>query len=188
MSDSCPICLEKCTSSRDGNKDATIYNCPRCGRYSISRTVAHSFKMLSISERQRINASSYVRETVQNMITSYMREDLFSIPTPTFHQRADKLLLQLEENTEEIGKFITLDHNNTEWQSITWCSSATELKELIVYLCSNGRIETDRSNGRGNIKIKPNGWERLNEIHKSQPDNSQAFIAMWFNNCMEKHI
>ena len=104
---------------------------------------------------------------------------LTAIPTPSFHEKADKLLLAIEKQTEYAGKEVYI---KSILLSDGYCVNDEEQTEIYMYMKTIGYIEFVVS---GTFKIAPNGWARLEEIKELNPDSEQCFVAMWFDDSMK---
>lgn len=134
--------------------------------------------------RQTANASGWLRENQKFLINTSNLDVLFSLKTPSFHDRADKILSELEKKTVYAGEYIEVDKS---WISWGWCLNDAELQELISYLTSTtARLESRRVlGGSGSYKIIAKGWEHLESIKRINVDSQQGFVAMWFGNSLQ---
>ncbi len=177
----CPICEEQSQISRVGSSDANSVKCPRCGNYNIVRTALVNIKNTRLTARQRANISGWLSENQVFEITRQKLEILLFLPSPSFHERADKVLLSIEKNTEYAGQFL---RREKRWISWGWCVNEDEIEEILQYLESTSRI-LKRSTGDRAYKIVPTGWAHLEEIKKVNSDSNQCFVAMWFDDRMQ---
>lgn len=173
----CPICQHKLIKMEAG---ATLsIECERCGEYKI----VHALILPNpphLTERQRANISGWLRENPNFTINTASLEFLRTIKTPSFHSRADKLLMALEKKTDLAGQYLKIDPS-CYGSSSTYNQS--ELSELINYLVTLERVEA----GLQSIyKITPVGWERLEKLKEFNPTSNQCFVAMWFDDTMNR--
>jgi len=131
-----------------------------------------------LSERKRANISGWLKENQVFEITTGNVGWLLDTPTPSFHERADKILLSLEQKTEFAGQYHIRD---VSWVSSGWCINEDELDELLEYLESSSRIQKQIEEHKATYKIIPNGWAHLEDLKKTKTDSNQCFVAMWFN-------
>ncbi len=180
-SQQCPICQESIKESgRGSNSGYWFYvTCPRCGKYQIGGS-AHG--MLSddteFDPRIKANISGWLRENQNFEIDSNNIKQLKTIKTPSFHERADKLLISFEKMTNFAGEIL---EDNISWLSIGYCLNRDELGEILDYLSSIDCIHDIRTSGSHSIKICPDGWAHLEELKKVNIDSQQCFVAMWFD-------
>lgn len=185
----CPLCNGKILSTRNGPKDEYSVNCPRCGEYIITGSAAR-IASFNNDLRQKLNASSWIRENQGYKIHSKNIDNLFSKHTPSFHDRADKLLLAIEKETLFAGDKVDIVCSYSKFLSIAWCLNRTEIKEIIDYLISEKRIIklSEELSDIGDIiqvKIIPAGWAHLEKMKEKNPDSKQGFVAMWFDETMD---
>jgi hypothetical protein len=176
--DTCPICLNKFDQIVPG---ATLsIDCPCCGKYKITDTALATLP--KFTERQRANISGWLLANPNFSISTANFDFLLAIRTPSFHSRADKLLLTLEKETEYAGQFLEISFS---WYGSSWTNNENELSELISYLETSGRIY--KQTGRKILyKITPNGWEHLEKLREFNPTSNQCFVAMWFDDKMKQ--
>ena len=176
----CPICREQIEYSSLGTRDAYSVACPRCGLYHLTRTARVNLGSSYFSARQIANISGWLSENAIFEITSYNIENLEKLKTPSFNERADKLLEYLEKKTEFAGQII---ETNKSLLSAGWCVNYEELEEIILFLSETGRIQKV---GPLLIKIKPPGWAHLETLKKTNSSQKQGFVAMWFSSDMQQ--
>ncbi len=181
-SETCPICEEQIEFYSIGTQDAFSVTCPSCGQYQVSRTDFEGIvRNTKFSSRESTNISGWLRENPNFEITADNIKRLKSIPTPSFHERADKFLLYLDRMTIYAGHEVSYD---ISWLAFSWSFLEEELEETINFL-----VSTERILKHGNyefVKIKPAGWAHLEKLKKTNPDSQQGFVAMWFDDDMKK--
>jgi hypothetical protein len=181
MKDTCPIChLDMQWKSRGDRYDVA---CPRCGEYKLTGTALPLLRNTSLSDRQRANISGWLFENQPFEVHSGNKDWLLSIPTPSFHERANKILLELEKRTEYAGHYITKD---ISWLGFAWCINEKELDEVLLYLKASLRLSLYNDLEKLNYKILPDGWAYLENLKKVGSDREQGFVAMWFDSDMQK--
>jgi len=180
---SCLICGQNIVCTNKGAYDAYSVNCPLCGYYDITGTAVVNLKNTELSARQKANISGWLRENPHYEITSHKIEFLTLLNTPSFHERADKLLLFLEKETEFAGEYL---ERADDWISHCWCINQKELIETLSFLTEVKRIRQNESLSGSTLKIDANGWEHLENIKKINAQSSQCFVAMWFTDELKK--
>ena len=189
--DPCPFC-EELAKYDFTDADSLIIYCPICGTYEITRTVLAvvqsrpCFLMdrdISSDIRKKANISGWLRENSWYRVTSDNYEKLSSLKTPSFHDRADKLLMMLQKSTTFAGEKIKRD---TSWISSAWCINENELSEIISYLSSSAMISLSNLGDLSECKIAPTGWARLDQLRKINTESLQGFVAMWFDDALKK--
>ncbi len=117
-------------------------------------------------------------------MASELRSKSLDSPGPSFHQKADDLLLVIERNTQYAGMAIDIDPLvYPNWLAESWAVNQGEYHELIKFLEKKCLIEHDSSLYEVDYmyRITPDGWLRLQALHDSILDSSQGFVAMWFD-------
>jgi hypothetical protein len=190
----CPICKGKDREARHqqlGERDGkpfhiTQIQCRNCGDYRISDRLISKIELIEFSPRQIANITSWLSEwTNDGEKIEILDVDLFeflqNIPTPTFHERADKLLLNIEKETDFGGHLIEiLGKIKMWWQRRAWALNDTELTTILGFLESEKRIERDVKRSLSHYWIAPAGWAHLETLKKVNTDSVQGFVAMNF--------
>lgn len=167
-------------------------NCPRCGEYSYqvkrSGDLASQLRDLQglLKEKDsqaRANASGFLYENPgRRLVTEEDVQALAGQSNPSFHDRADKVLLAIEKGSLFIGYEVPIDFST--WLGRAWCRRTEELKEILRYLVSEKRIELiSQATGHegDHAKILASGWARLEQLKGTNRESNQAFVAMWFD-------
>lgn len=177
----CPFCAEYMQHARTNIPDSFSVNCPRCGEYQITGS-AIAVSRGGINPREGSNISGWLRENQGSQITSNNLSILRSQRTPSFHDRADKLLMALEKKTSYAGEYIEYENS---WISMAWCVNGSEITEVLNFLKASNRIEIAQG-AFIKYKISPDGWKHLEQLKKINIDSQQGFVAMWFDNDLKK--
>jgi hypothetical protein len=169
------------------------FDCPRCGSFVLSGTAEATIEtqlnekplrrsLMSHTLRRMPQADTGRRRVISdNELPTFWRDD--RLPTP--QQQADNLILWIGDNQETplrstsiyrsalaawIGLPISLPNDSTGW---AWLNS--QLKEKQLY-------EADlRSGHMLELKLTMKGWERYQDLKKTQNESRRAFMAMKFN-------
>jgi hypothetical protein len=179
----CPFCNENIEFENNISPDLYEVHCRRCGNYSItgSAIMLLDTRANSISKRQRANISGWLNENRGYTIFGADElNPLLQIKTPSFHERADKLLSALETKTEYLGQGIILQN---DFLSASWCQDRGELTEILAFLRETKR--TAPLVAENAEKILPAGWEYIEKLKRVNVDSQQGFVAMWFNEEMQ---
>lgn len=180
MSDTCTVCNSpmEYTALAQGAKYGV--RCPRCGDYTITNMALAMTRQASLTSRQRANCSGWLRQNQPFDITSTNWEALTRTRTPSFHERADMLLVGLARKTEFAGQDLPLAD---DWISCSWCLNSLELDEVLAFLRETQRlVQIDMS---PSFKIAPAGWAHLEAMRTKGADSQQGFVAMWFDDAMK---
>ena len=182
----CLICNELMEYKHLIKEDAYLIHCIRCGYYYITGTLFSILQDNSsitkqhkffLSKRQRANISGYLLENQRFKINEININQLKEIYSPSFHEKADKILLFLEQKTEFAGESFK---EGISWISAGWCLNKNELREILRYLESCNFIM-----GMVDFQIAPKGWAHLETLKKVSLDSNQCFVAMWFDDKMQ---
>lgn len=173
----CPICGNEARIRSCESRDASLVDCPRCGEFSISGLTEAS---LSLSDRQKANISGWLLDNQNYEISDTNVGSLLGLNSPSFTERADRLLLYVSSQTEYAGQMVDC---NQKWISKTWCINEEELKAFTKYLDEIERLKKHIENKK--YSIIPQGWLRLEELKKVNIESNQGFVAMWFHQDMK---
>lgn len=176
----CPICNEPMKYASLGHRDAYSVDCSVCGEYHITRTALANLKNSEMTGRQRANISGWLRENSIYEIKSDSLEYLANLSTPSFHEKADKLLLLLDKQTEHAGQELIIVRS---WRGYASCLNEEEFNEVLSYLVSTERISNDNIMC---VKIEPEGWAYIETLKKVNIESTQGFVAMWFSDDMQR--
>jgi hypothetical protein len=179
--DCCPFCKDKVKTLPQGL--TTYVECPRCGNYSITSSATRKVESAGFfTARQAANISGWLRENSNFDVDTLNIDFLKNLPSPSFHERADKLLLGLEVLTEFAGHVLKRDHF---WQPMAWAINEEEVRETISYLMSV-RYLYGKAGTTTDLKIGPEGWSHLENIKGKNQESKQGFVAMWFTDEMRE--
>ena len=173
----CPVCQATIKFIQFGSTDSYEANCPRCGVYKATATALRMLEAQDFTRREEANISGWLYNNQPFEISSANINWLKALKAPRFHERADMLLLAIENKTEYAGQRIKREPS---WLSTTWSVNDEEFNEISGYLASVQQVDCD---GAG-CKITPKGWSRLAELQKISADSEQCFVAMWFDASM----
>lgn len=178
----CLICHESINYRNLGGSTEIV--CPRCMTYKVTSTAFAILRQKELSQRQIANISGWLRENTGYTISSDGLEKLEQIKTPSLFDRADKLLVNIENMSSFAGEVFQSD---SSWLSIAWAINVEELSEIISYLISADRLTSvSRTLGAHYVKISPAGWAYLDSIRNANAQSKQGFVAMWFDDGMRE--
>jgi len=176
----CLFCRSEIAFRKNGL--SSDVKCPRCGNYTVTSTAIRKIRGEQFTKRQAANISGWLRENQGFFIGADNLNSLKGIPTPSFHERADKLLLNLEALTTYAGE--TLELNNS-CLSMAWALNQNEFIEFLNYLYSvKYLVDIGSTIGNNRVKIVSGGWAYLDRIKKVNQQSTQGFVAMWFSKDM----
>jgi len=188
----CPVCRGHLKTRSQTDDDVLRVHCKRCGTFSCTGTAVSMLFDESITSemgklrlgpwesRSRANASGYVAENQDIRIASDDVEALVRLRTPSFHERADKLLLTLERETGFAGQELVSPESRMVGRA--WCLNEAELREVLDFLVATERVrESPELGPEARVTISPEGWAHLEHLRERNPGSPQAFVAMSFD-------
>lgn len=183
----CPIC--RSDSKRSQGSDSQEFSCPRCGKFTITGSALAVLQNKQVSDRQRMNCSSWLWQNADITINSNNLESLLTIATPSFGERADRLLDMLARKSKYAGDAVTVNgpgwgEDGELWCSISWSLHWDELVYLIdAYLGKEKQWirNTMPLVGSVEVTITPKGYEHLDALRHGRSAEPIGFCAMWFD-------
>ncbi len=174
----CPICQHEAQTSSPNGLDGWHVNCPRCGNYKISRTAAVNLQApLAVSDRLVANASGWISEHQNELISTVTAERLLKLSTPSYEERKRKFLEYLNKHSESLGKKFEI--SKPVFQSLvsaSWCLDDREINFLISSAESDALVKHD---GNG-VSLTAKGYDYLSQLNKNS-ESQIGFCAMWFD-------
>jgi hypothetical protein len=195
----CPVCFTPAARIADrliADAGWISAKCHRCGEFQFHEDSWADLIEVSPSRRdprlgpagsrERANASGHIREHRGIRIDGQVLETLARLETPSFHDRADKLLRALEDETREAGQPVDLGDllESSRWLAVAWCVSEREFRFLLEYLRSVGRVVQTRDQSTTKETILPAGFEYLEKLRETNPASPEGFVAMAFSERM----
>lgn len=184
----CPICEATLFAARLTNSRRPLVelDCPRCSRFTINPMYIDEIaKYLKQFSYHRHLISGYLRNhPLGTPVTS--QEDLYRITdearllapsTPL--EAMDRLLLYFGSVTLYAGDVLKFDPRDS--YPVVYCRNNEECYYLLRALFKRGFLHGEEHE----FFVTPEGWERIEELKKLQPDSNQAFVAMWFDKEVE---
>lgn len=156
-----------------------IVTCPRCGEYKPSERLLQKLYENPFSNRYLYSAA--IRELYERNGRDVWVEDLESlldsvaVPTSPI-QKIDKLLMYLAAKTSAANLGIAYE---TSLFPVAYAKDENELHWFIRSAKDEAHYLVTGSVG-DQIVLTMEGWRRVEEISKLQPDSTQAFVAMSF--------
>jgi len=195
MTEVCFICGTKVQETIEAIKDDTLYRylCPRCGSYSVRDSNIGHFLHIDFTDRQRANASGWLRENPNTELTEDDVSFLKALATPGVGKRATKLLDWYARVHPIPGTQFRAGRSGPEAVSRAWALNEDEVWYLIEsYLMDGLEFITPPLprvviGGGYDTRISPKGWAHLESLQRGNPESANAFIAMWFDDSM-KHL
>jgi hypothetical protein len=187
--EACPVCesAARLTAVPDGNSTFWNVECPRCCRYEVVGTDILALRNAFTTDRQRVNASGWIREHFGVRLTREGIDRLKVLPTPKVLERARKLLRSYADRYQHPGIGIKASIVDPEEMARAWAVDEPELHYIIKrLLIDEMRWLVDLNNGSivggaYNVAIGPAGWAHLEESGSRPGASRSIFVAMWFD-------
>ena len=119
-------------------------------------------------------------EISQPIMEAEQRRDL------SVHDRADRLLQYIGDQTVEIGQKVDFSSSEMSNTAVAWSESVSENE---VWYLLNYMKEERWIVGKGNCHIYTitvEGYARLAELEKANAESSKGFVAMWFDDSTDE--
>lgn len=209
----CLICESLVSLTDSGRSEVIRYECPRCGTYDCTTEFMEDVRddgdryFEESGSRERTNLSAWLRGNTDNrnraeysippieLDSSFfdpesgneLRRDFEAAAAPTFHEKADRLLLALEQETDYAGQPISAfasESVSLAWQARAWALNSTEFESVVRHLIAMKRVASPQNSANPdqlyNLRILPDGWKRIEDLASTPVDSKQGFVAMWF--------
>ena len=194
----CPIWNITVPEESAGDRDGKLMNSPRAGgRYFIARTAIACLTQLDDRGKARLiswlvdqrRLGVKCPEIDSNTITTAKKRQNLSV-----HERADRLLQYIKDQTVEIGTYFSFTPEEMLTKEIAaWSESLSqeEVQYLLNYLDKQGWIELRKyPPNKYTIEVEytltVEGYARLAELEKTNAESSKGFVAMWFDDSTQK--
>lgn len=172
----CPICGIEGAEQRGrlANRDAYVYDCPRCGHYAVDALFqlapeqAANRHLLSAALRAASDAKQHLTLDQDDIDTL-----IASVPRPnTLFEAVDRLLLFLAARVTDYWSKATFN-KDTDYPLIV-ARDAEQMNHLLVTAGDLGFFDIHKS------VFTIDGWRRVEELRSTRPRTRQAFVAMSF--------
>ena len=100
---------------------------------------------------------------------------------PSVPERMDYCLQFLESKTEALAGYVKIDSYSDEIQAASLLKNTDEIRYLIEEISDIDWISFD---GR-EVQILSKGYQRLEELRKTNVASDQGFVAMWLHSSMD---
>lgn len=184
----CPICREHMGVAQSIEFDTEIrsYQCPRCGKFRITR---ESEEVLFSSDwRQHQNylmSAATRRASDADQPLLIKRDSLGQVGTGISPPRGpieamDRFLLMLRSRSSTIGDRIPVSRDDYPMLVL---KNFTEWDFVIGQMRDQGYVTLEPGS---TAIITLDGWQRLDELGHQDLESSQAFVAMWFSDELQQ--
>lgn len=193
---SCPICGSTLQSEPKPSQHfaATVHQCPRCGQYRLSHHIQHDQRfdtakhLISAWIRHQHKLGEYNPLVGQSDGSGDWFDNLQRAGFPQgVSEKLDALLLAYADIVKDEYAKIVKTQLYPFLPSEIAARDMNEVKGLNEYLEQLGYVSCPGSNSCEHISVTAKGWFRINELRRASKLSDSAFIAMWFDNCMDKY-
>lgn len=164
------------------------------GPYEITPEAISLLRNRNASDKERaLLTTMLVDQREQGISCPTVNSDLVekaaTRPFISIDQRAERLLRHISSQAENLATVVKV--RPTSFEAFAWSESTEwgEVVYLLDYLEEMGWIQGTFLNRRGirwfRGKLTVAGYERIAEL-RTNPDSSQAFVAMWFDESMDQ--
>lgn len=185
----CPIWNTPASEESAHDRDGKLMDSPRAGgRYFITRSAIRCLPRANARVKARLTSwlvdqrrlGVKCPEIDSNTIT--MAEQKKDLPV---HERADRLLRYIEDQTEDIGCSLSFfPYDISKSAIVAWSESVErrEVEALLGYLNEQGWIKSDIHY----YALTLQGHARLAEFEAANAESTKGFVAMWFDDSLKE--
>jgi nucleoside 2-deoxyribosyltransferase len=203
----CPICKKAATSQSIGPLDQYFrFDCNTCGSFQITdeaigllnddpkiaakhykvsvylreRAIAQRSSVTIVTSRQDIgNDTDKIKGAVVGI------DDILAAFPKTISERLDRALQNLSRLSPDLGTKITLEAKKD--YPVLFAKNEEEFYFLRDQLVDSNYVEVVNT-VPPRFMLTGHGWNRIAELErqKAGKDSKQAFVAMWFDNNLDK--
>lgn len=183
----CPICeLLLNDMGNAGNRDATRFDCPNCGRFEISRTALVTLQRpLSHNERARAVVSHAIqrmqRANEWPQLSTYTLDQILTKNyLPTAAEQGENLLVWLGERTTP---GVALDQRSHYMQAVLGSMTHLEVGFIVQAMVAKGYIVKGLEfEGVFSLSLSFDGWEVFQTLVRESSAGPRIFMAMAYAN------
>ena len=193
----CRICGSEATQTQWQNGFGSFINCNDCGKYIIESTAEVKFE----DKRIRNALYYYIRQLSNKKLPLMLckdssdtkeyevitLEDLENIYPQNIHERIDWILLNLYNVSPDFGQLIEIENDIVKWTALFVINDEeygeNNFRNIVEILADMNYLRKVRQHY--DFTISYEGWKRLNVLQSNKAKTKKAFIAMWFDKCMD---
>ena len=189
----CPIWETSCERIKRVAPEKTAWevNSPRAGGKYIFTGTAYD-GITDLDELSKVKLSRWIY--VQNQLgeTPEINRDTLeketTRPMPSVSERMDYCLQFLESKTKALGRAVKIASYLDEIKAASLLKNNEETGFLIEQIGDKGWIEIKPGAVviRSAVVILSEGYQRLEELKKTNVASDQAFVAMWLHSSMDE--
>jgi hypothetical protein len=190
----CPICMDNYleSSTISEKRIANHYLCRRCGKFISDELIIQDPNL----DKVRPLVSAWIRQQNKGGRVPVLPDDIEVPPSKWFqnlehfgfpqtvNEKMDALLNSYADIVKnQFRKPIKIQPNPQLISDIA-AKDIHEVRALSELLYERGYIDLTSDDI---VKVRVNGWDRIDEIRKSVSSSNSAFIAMWYDQCTDKY-
>lgn len=190
----CLICGEPVSGARglDNEPYKVRRDCERCGSYVISERAAQQLHEMTrgmplkealpdwhliagaVREQFELRGEAALIDSSEQLLSSAHShtDPLASV---------DRILLYAQRKADRLGDEVTF-HPARDFP-LAYAKDAIEFNHFLRLALEIGYVEIPRP---GVVRLKPDGWRRLNELRANLVDRNSAFVAMSFSDDLRR--
>lgn len=188
MPGDCPICgsVLSGVNERPEGKDATLFSCPLCGDFMLSRSLVATLPNILETKKEANTKISHALRQMQQIskgaeLNTYTVEEILKKPLPTPREQADLFIRWLAENVKGPGETVWVEpvtHN-----SIIGAKTDEGFALILRYLFESGLVVGDLAEaqgmpGRANVTLSFEGWDYWEKLRRGWATYRKGFVAM----------
>ena len=170
------------------------YECPICGQVFLTTEAAEDFQGDKFTERQKRLISICLRneyesrhrkwpehkktlDDLHQLVDQYREKDPL--------EKLDNALLTINNKSVFVGDSVrvSIPHDYPYYH----CFHKEELLSVLQFLAEQGYLTCEKTiKTTRDVTITPKGYFRLQELIRFQTDSRKCFVAIWFNEEMNK--
>lgn len=194
---SCPLCGSTLVRESEPSQhyiDASNYECPRCEKYRLSYYIKNDERfdtvkhLISAWIRRQHKLGEYNPLVGQSDSSGDWFDNLQRAGFPQgVNEKLDAILLAYADIVkDEYAKIVKIQLYPFLPSEVA-ARDMNEVKGLNEYLEQLGYVSCPASHTCEHISVTAKGWVRINELKGTGKLSDSVFIAMWFDDCMDKY-
>lgn len=190
MSGNCPVCRTPllAESPNPGGRDATLFSCPRCGRFlltgSLIEDLPHTLSTVPDAAAKLSHALRRAQEVNTEVLFSTATiEEVLQRPLPRPQEQADLLVRWLALNLPGPGELVEI--SPATHGGIVGAKSDSGFALVLDHLFAVGLLtghqyKTIGAQGNAQATLSFHGWAYYESLAKGSVAYRKAFMAMKF--------
>jgi len=190
MATNCPVCnsLLKDVRESPNGRDSTLFSCPRCGDFVLSRTLLATLPKTLEGDKNASAKISHALRTMQQVnkgaeLYTNTVEAILKRPLPSPREQADLFVRWLGENVEGPGETVWVEPSTHS--GIIGAKSPEGFALVLRYLFDVDLVTGNLSEaigapGRAHVTLSFEGWNYYEQLRLGGSTYRKAFMAMKF--------